>query len=286
LSELPPAGWYKDPARVHAHRYWDGDRWTDGVTDKKGVVGQDPLPADGAALAWAERTDERPQFSAWIGLLAIGMFLVASVVAAFFALAGDAVSPAAALLLGAIGNYGCLFLVCWWISRWKGTGNMRRDFGLRAGWGDSWRGLLVSFGAQVSLVIVSAIVTLFSSDLVGSNTEQFDDHKDSIVFVACVAVVALLLAPFFEELYFRGLIMQSFAGSFPLPVAIVVQGALFGMAHLGGAEGAGNVGLVLSLSAVGIVFGVCTHRFGRMGPNMAAHLCFNLPSVIVLLSSR
>jgi membrane protease YdiL (CAAX protease family) len=94
------------------------------------------------------------------------------------------------------------------------------------------------------------------------------------------------MAPFFEELFFRGLIQQSLGGTFPPWVAVGGQGLLFGLAHLGGAEGAGNVGLVLSLSAVGIVFGVCTHRFGRMGPNMAAHLCFNLPSVIVLLSSR
>lgn len=29
-TQLPPAGWYPDPAGQASFRYWDGQRWTDG----------------------------------------------------------------------------------------------------------------------------------------------------------------------------------------------------------------------------------------------------------------
>ncbi|MEP6298430.1 MAG: DUF2510 domain-containing protein, partial [Ilumatobacter sp.] len=38
-----PADWYPDPGGRHEVRYWDGDQWTDHVTDN-GVQTVDPLP--------------------------------------------------------------------------------------------------------------------------------------------------------------------------------------------------------------------------------------------------
>jgi len=288
LTTLPPAGWYKDPGRTFAHRWWDGARWTDGVSDKQGRVSQSPLPPEGAAEAAAAMRDDRQRFSAWIALLAVAMFLVASIVGAFFAVAGDQVSSATALVLGAVGNYGTLLLVCLWISRWKGTGSIRRDYGIAYGKGDWWRGIAISIAARVVATVVLAIVVaiLSNNDAAGSNTAVFDEHKDSLVFVLTAGIVAVAMAPLFEELYFRGLILRSLAGTFPVRVAIVGQGLLFGLAHLGGADGIGNLGLVASLAAVGIVFGWCAERYQRLGPGMAAHVCFNLPLVIVLLVNR
>ena len=37
-----PAGWFADPGRRHELRYWDGQRWTEHVSDH-GVQGADPL---------------------------------------------------------------------------------------------------------------------------------------------------------------------------------------------------------------------------------------------------
>ena len=38
----PPAGWFADPMRRHEHRYWDGSRWTDHVSNG-GVLASDAL---------------------------------------------------------------------------------------------------------------------------------------------------------------------------------------------------------------------------------------------------
>lgn len=38
----PAPGWHPDPTGRHAHRYWDGSRWTDDVADA-GITATDPL---------------------------------------------------------------------------------------------------------------------------------------------------------------------------------------------------------------------------------------------------
>lgn len=38
----PPAGWHPDPSRRHEHRFWDGTKWTEHVSDA-GKAGIDPL---------------------------------------------------------------------------------------------------------------------------------------------------------------------------------------------------------------------------------------------------
>jgi hypothetical protein len=34
---ITPAGWYPDPGRTHELRYFDGQAWTDHVSDRKQV---------------------------------------------------------------------------------------------------------------------------------------------------------------------------------------------------------------------------------------------------------
>ena len=40
-----PAGWYRDPSRRHAARYWDGSRWSQSARDGNHIV-QDSLAGD------------------------------------------------------------------------------------------------------------------------------------------------------------------------------------------------------------------------------------------------
>lgn len=42
MSDAHPANWYPDPTSRHELRYWDGDRWTDHVSDA-GITGTDPV---------------------------------------------------------------------------------------------------------------------------------------------------------------------------------------------------------------------------------------------------
>ena len=93
---------------------------------------------------------------------------------------------------------------------------------------------------------------------------------------AIIAVLTVVGAPFFEEVFFRGLLLASFArlfgnlGRWVGPaLAIVITGVLFGLAH---AESLQLVGL----ATFGIILSFVSYRTGRLGMNMVSHATFNL----------
>src|SRR5215207_3306806 len=47
----PQAGWYPDPEGSHAHRYWDGRRWTDALSNA--IPPASPTNARDDARGWA-----------------------------------------------------------------------------------------------------------------------------------------------------------------------------------------------------------------------------------------
>lgn len=286
MTEAAPAGWYPDPARVHDHRYWDGQRWTDGVATK-GVVSEAPLPAEGAEEAWAELEDQRARWSGWIALIAVGAAVLSFIAQGLLYFVGDLLGgEMLAILLAQVGLYGGFFLTCWLVCRNRGSGDMRRDFGLRYRRGDWWRGLAISVLARIAAVVASVVlVLLFSEELTGNNTEAFEDET-SVVLLLTLAFAALVLAPFFEEIFFRGLIQRSLESVLPIGGALALQALLFGLFHLGGAEGLANVGVILATGAAGTVFGVVAWRYHRLGPGIAAHAFFNVLPIAILFVDR
>ncbi len=94
-----------------------------------------------------------------------------------------------------------------------------------------------------------------------------------------IAVFTVVGAPFFEELFFRGVLLRSLArlfgdiGGFVGPaLAIIVSGVLFGLAHAESLQ-------LLGLAVFGIILSLVSYRTGRLGMNMVAHATFNLMAV-------
>ena len=103
------------------------------------------------------------------------------------------------------------------------------------------------------------------------------------------AVMTIVLAPLFEELYFRGVLLRGLLGAWRTRLAIVgvagsvlVDAALFGIAHLGIDEWIQLPGLV----ALGVVLCVLAIRTGRLGPSILTHAGFNLLAVAVFAGQR
>jgi hypothetical protein len=70
----------------------------------------------------------------------------------------------------------------------------------------------------------------------------------------------------------------------PLPLAVVVQGAVFAAFHANPAWGAGNVGLLAVLATIGVVLGAITVLCGgRLGGSMTAHGLHNLLAFSIAL---
>jgi membrane protease YdiL (CAAX protease family) len=180
-----------------------------------------------------------------------------------------------------LGLWGGFFGSAWLATGVRGTKSFRRDLGLRFRWVD-----LVGIPIGVAGQFLVALIYIPISQHVHDFNQRFDapsqkltggSHGASYVLIA---VFTVLGAPFFEELFFRGVLLRSLARLFGTigrwvgpTLAVVVTGVLFGLAH---AESLQLVGL----ATFGIILSVVSYRTGRLGMNMVAHASFNLVAVV------
>ena len=171
------------------------------------------------------------------------------------------------------------------VSRVRGAGSLRTDFGLRFLPLDVPVGLVIGVAAQyfVSYVVTWPVIRLSGS--------SFDDYEEparkladkadasgwwGIVLLVLVVVVA---APLIEELFYRGLLFRSFLRRWPPAASVVITGLLFGASHFEPLQ-------LPALAAFGAILGVLAWRTGRLGPSIFVHVGFNATTVVVLLVDK
>jgi uncharacterized protein len=101
-----------------------------------------------------------------------------------------------------------------------------------------------------------------------------------------VAAIVCVGAPFFEELFFRGVVLGVLTRRWGARVAIVVQAGMFALVHY-------RYGMTLALTVTtwsqiavaGLFLGVLKWRYERLGPGMVAHGLFNALAIVVLLAN-
>ena len=238
--------------------------------------------------------------AAWMWLLYAGLgFLGGQVLAAILlsvthALAGDHRSLALlaklsepptwyviTLLFGLWGGFlGAALLA----SRFRGTTHFRADIGLRFRWIDLI-GIPIGVGAQYLITLIYLPIAPHVHDF----HQQFaapaqrltgGSHGTGYLVIGAATVVG---APFFEEVFFRGVILRALArlfgrwGGWVGPaLAIVLSGVLFGLAHAESLQ-------LLGLAVFGVILGCVSYRTGRLGMNMVAHASFNLVALAAVV---
>jgi membrane protease YdiL (CAAX protease family) len=87
------------------------------------------------------------------------------------------------------------------------------------------------------------------------------------------------MAPIFEEIFYRGLLQRSLLKrGLPPVVAIGITAVFFAATHF-------QLLQLPGLVVAGAVFGTLAYRADRLGPAIAAHLTFNMVTVIALLAA-
>lgn len=97
---------------------------------------------------------------------------------------------------------------------------------------------------------------------------------------ALLALMAVILAPIFEELFFRGFLQPLLSRTFGAIAGIVITAALFGGLHAPEYSWAWQYAFCVSLA--GVVFGYLRYRTNSIIPCTVMHGCFNALSVIAL----
>ena len=275
-----PAGWYPDPAREALWRWWDGERWTS-------YVGPEAPARD---RGWFPPPDDRTQ-SAQGGGLAIAGFVggqALSVGIVLVAIALGATSRSVVtLVIGQAALWASLYGVCKLAVRKYGTGSLR-DLGLiRLKLGDLGVGSLAALVARVGTLIIAAILVLvFSFDDLTRETSVTNSTGVSVFGAIVLTVVVVFGAPFFEELFFRGLVQGVLTRRYGGRAAIVTQAVAFGLVHYQIGMTRGQVVLTLAMIIpVGFLLGCLRWRYERLGPGMVAHAVFNAIAVAITLAT-
>ena len=205
------------------------------------------------------------------------------------AIAKEAVPPEWYVLSTLLGLWVGFVGAPWLASRRQGTGHFLADLGVRFRWVDLW-GIGIGVGSQL---VISALYAPFRRDIHDFNgpTNKLTGgaHGGGYLLIALATVI---LAPFMEELFFRGLLFKGLARLFTpvragatrargagVVVAVVVDGLLFGLAH-------GEWVQLAGLALFGMVLATVSYRTGRLGMNMVSHATFNLFAVLVILQQR
>ena len=131
----------------------------------------------------------------------------------------------------------------------------------------AWIGL----GGLILSPVVSGIASLAHTPEV--HLEALDQLQKQPVILAIFGVMAVTIAPLFEEMLFRGFMQPLFCRSLGVLPGIVLTGVLFGALH--GPEYQMVWQYVAAISLVGIAFGIVRYRTNSIIPSTVMHACYN-----------
>lgn len=302
---LPGPGWYPDPGGApDTVRWWNGSTWTAYVyvlppgALRQLTSGAPPPTLTAAVPLTAARALQSagaagpapviPLRALWwalagfvIGELAGGV-LAASAAVASGTPSSQLTSSAPLDLIGEFGLWAGLLGACVVVSRRFGTLSLGRDLLLKFRPADLGIGALAALGAfAVDLVVGSVFLhTRFQ----GTNTQLLTGQRHDEAGFVVVTLIAAVGAPFFEELFFRGLVRRVLESRVGSVAAVLLQAGLFGFAHFEPSNGLGNVSVVVAIAGVGLVLGFTVRQTRRLGSSMVGHGLFNLVVAVIVVT--
>lgn len=166
-----------------------------------------------------------------------------------------------------------------WAATVKGGGWIH-DFRVHVRWIDLPIGIVAGLVTQF---VIAPLVSWPFLELTGHDFSDLGDVARDLgdkatdplgVFLLFALVVGL--APFAEELFFRGLTMRSLEKSYGTVVAVIGSSVFFGATHF-------QPLLFPALTVTGLVFALLVVRTGRLGTSIVAHMVFNGATAVGLV---
>ena len=273
-----PPGWYHDPWGVQDWRWWDGATWTgyvdDGEADRPWLPTRQPADAGAVAGIW---------------LVVVGI-VAAEVVAVGLALGlavlGFGRYTLVREVVPQLGLWAMLFVACLVAVRRYGDGSLR-ELGLRPlTTRDVPVGLLGGWIGRTGAGFVTLVFVPFLPKVLQSTRGVASDLQGSTATILVTGAIIVVGAPFFEELFFRGLAQSAFTHRFGARVGVFAQAACFGVVHYQVGMGLAEALMIFAaIGSTGVLLGVLRAHYRRLGPGMVAHGTFNLVAFVVALAS-
>jgi membrane protease YdiL (CAAX protease family) len=149
------------------------------------------------------------------------------------------------------------------------------SLGLRTPVRDSWSLAVLLAGASLIWVYsYDAVLSLAGIESASTPDEVFD----SVAPFAVVAAGAVLLAPWIEEIFFRGFLFGGLRVRWGWLLAAVISSFVFSLAHL-------DIYGIPVYAAIGFLFAWSYHHTGALKSSMIAHAIVNFVTVGVALAA-
>lgn len=217
----------------------------------------------------------------WLAGLIGAVVLGALAVAALDVPEDDVADDIGVFLTTIVGQTAVVVGVLALVSRSKGRGSLRRDFGLTvrmrdAGWMAAGVGLQIALG--LALYPLAQLSDRDDSQTVVNLLE--DASGPGLVLFAAAVVV---LAPLAEELLFRGALLRALMRRLTPAWAVFVSALVFALVHPLGDPEVGSVIVVPAILTLGVVSGYLAARSGDLSRSIMLHAGFNLLTVVGVL---
>jgi membrane protease YdiL (CAAX protease family) len=182
------------------------------------------------------------------------------------------------ILPATLASYGVIYL------------SLRIVFGMRYGkpvfTSLGWRRVnfnpvLAGIGGIALAFLVNFVAFLLHTPKVSS---PLDKLTDSPLMLAMFGIIAVTIAPLFEELFFRGFLQPLLSRSLGMASGIVLTALLFAAPH--GPQYSWAWQYIAAIFLVGVVLGVVRARTNSIIPTTIIHGCYNGAFVIALAVSK
>lgn len=237
---------------------------------------------------------DAPPTATWSWMEAIGIYLLAFLAAGFatipvFAAMGEE-SDLASIVATVAAAVTIVAVVLLWLAKahpgWQRVLRMPR----RHRWGsDARAGVLFGIGLYpVAVVVVGGILLVLLRAVTGDTVQAPEQVPTDLspVGIGLTVVYALVIAPFGEELFFRGVLFRALRDRFGFRIGALGSSVAFGLIHYIPGSLVDAALLMLVMTFVGAAFAFVYERRGAFASPLAAHVTFNLIGLLLILGTR
>jgi membrane protease YdiL (CAAX protease family) len=175
-------------------------------------------------------------------------------------------ASAIAIALGSLVLYGWQALAAWLFSLFS-AGRSLILWGFRRPTRAFWWVVPAGLGGVYAAGIVHDVIVHPQQQAIVSAFPR------TAIGIAMFALVAVILAPVFEEILFRGFLFRGLANSFGWLWGAFVSAAIFGIAHV-------QLDVFIPLAALGFVLAWAYHKTGSLWTAITMHAMFNTVAVL------
>ncbi|MDD2371557.1 MAG: type II CAAX endopeptidase family protein [Firmicutes bacterium] len=136
--------------------------------------------------------------------------------------------------------------------------------------------LILAFGGFFNILITGLLDLAIKYFPIGQQMKEFESLMEPIMNsgLIMILIAVSISAPIFEEIIFRGIILNDFKKVFPVWAAILVQAILFGVFH-------GNLIQGVYATILGIILGFIYYKYKSIWAVILLHFSYNTTSLFL-----